>query len=290
MDWQSFFFNAKQRWPECLQERAKRRFIDPILAEEAYNYAFEKLSAENWRLLNRYQGRASQDTFLIAVYSNLLEDFARVRFGRHRPPVWLERLGTLWTRIYYLVCIERLDRQTIVQRLATPDGPDEVQVNEILMVIRARIPRCGEELSPRVVSLSDEASDALPGPETCTPEGLLAQEDLAVLFHALAQLLIEPSAALAPATISSRGWNAQDLAKYVRRRWQSFRSALTLTSQERLLLCLIYQEDKTIAAAARILGMAEHQARRQHVRLLKRLHSTLQQVGLTAETLRSLLD
>jgi RNA polymerase sigma factor (sigma-70 family) len=287
VDWQAFFFAASNQWPERLQERAKRRFVDPTLAEEAYTYAFEQLSAQDWHILNGYHHQASPDTFLIAVYNNLLEDFARTRFGRHRPPVWLERLGTLWTRIYYLLCIERLDKPTVVERLSTPEGPDEIQIREVIRAIYARIPNCGATLGPKPQRLADDPTDIdTPAPPSAIPENSLAEEELAALFQILAQFLAahpsEPSA--------TQHRNTQELARGVRQRWHSLQAALTLSSEECLILRLVYQENKKFAAVARALGIAEHQVRRQHARALKRLRTALHEAGLTAEMLRGLLD
>ncbi len=56
----------------------------------------DKLAEEDWRRLRAFTGQSTLTTYIGALSLRLLEDFARIRFGRVKPPSWVQRLGGIW--------------------------------------------------------------------------------------------------------------------------------------------------------------------------------------------------
>ena len=89
-----------------LEYLAGRRFKTGILAEEARNYVLDALSGNDWEKLRKYRDTGSFKAYLAQLIVRLLEDFARRRFGRKRPPAHVVVRGALWVRLFQLMCIE----------------------------------------------------------------------------------------------------------------------------------------------------------------------------------------
>ena len=45
------------------------------------------------------------DAYVRTAFRNILKDLYRQHFGRVRPPVWVQRLGAVWVRIFELFCV-----------------------------------------------------------------------------------------------------------------------------------------------------------------------------------------
>ncbi|WP_228854989.1 RNA polymerase sigma factor [Desulfomarina profundi] len=78
---------------EQINRMAVRRFGDTVLAEEAALSVMERLEEDNWKRVRAYCGKATFSTYLQVLTGRILEDFARSRFGRVRPPSWVKVLG-----------------------------------------------------------------------------------------------------------------------------------------------------------------------------------------------------
>src|SRR5262245_8190758 len=110
IDWQALFFDSRAEWPARLMTRARRRYGPPPDAEAAYNHAFQAISENEWsRLSDGYRGSGTAEGFMAITFVNLLEEYAVRKYGRLRPPAWLQRLGGMWTRVFELLCLRRLE-------------------------------------------------------------------------------------------------------------------------------------------------------------------------------------
>ncbi len=87
---------------------AVRRFGEGVLAEEAALAVIDGLRADNWYRLTAYNEKATFATFIRTLTVRLLEDFARKRFGRVRPPLWVKTFGGIWEKLFTALCLERL--------------------------------------------------------------------------------------------------------------------------------------------------------------------------------------
>jgi hypothetical protein len=281
-DWQHFVFDPAGRWIERLVRLAERRFPDAAVSGAAYNFAFERISSQDWHLLESYTGRAQPGTYLTAVFCRLLEDYSRARFGRPRPPSWLNRMGEMWKRIYQMLCLERMEPASIADRLTGQDARLHAEVHRTIAVIRARIPDCGQSRGEIAMEDPTETLESEPG-DTADPESQLSQHELAELLGALRSLLGHV-ATLAVREADSRAAMAASL---LAPRLAKLRDSLHLDDEERLVLKLIYQDGRTVAAAARALRIPEHQVRRMRDRAVSRLRQVMLAAGIGPELLTS---
>ena len=95
-----------EHW-ELINRLAGRRFPGSALAEEAALFVLNRLAADDWRRLRAFTGESTLATYIAALSFRLLEDFARARFGRSTPPLWVRRLGGIWLTLFRLLCLER---------------------------------------------------------------------------------------------------------------------------------------------------------------------------------------
>lgn len=284
MDWQAFVFDSSANWIDRLTAIARRRFGNGSIADEAFNFAFERLSADNWNMLTQFSGRAHPGTFLVTVFTNELEDFARRKFGRPRPPAWLERLGDLWLRIFKLLCLERQEPETIVDRLCAGQLRDPNDIRQIIKTVRGKISDCGKRTGEMVTDQVPDMGgdiDAVADPET-----IITRTDLAMLFRVLNSVLRGDVNAEPPHVSAA----ADTLAHTAFGKLASLRDALTLSAEECLILRQIYQDNVSISAVARGLRQPDHQVRRNAQRAVTRLRDALHAAGLTADVIRALLQ
>ena len=97
---------ALAHW-DMINRMAGRRFQQAVLAEEAALFVMDGLARDDWQRLQAFTGRATLATYVGALTLRLLEDFARIRFGRVKPPLWIQRLGGIWLTLFRLLCLER---------------------------------------------------------------------------------------------------------------------------------------------------------------------------------------
>ena len=269
---------------KLLQRSAQRRFKDGVLADQALDFVLEKLQQDHWSRLRAYQGDASFKTYLVHVVQRLLEDFARQRFGRPRIPEWIQAQGPLWEQVYRLLCLERLSATDVIETLrdAVPGGRPPQIIREAIAVIRKRVVNCGAPSSATaeqpLVELEEHhyrplADDAQA--HQLSPEALQAAEERTQLLTLLYGSVLDPAADSSPPD----AW---------RQAAQRLRAALSLSSEERLLLRLVYQDGLSVVEAGRLLGLGTHQVHGRLRRLLQRIRQQLEDTGL-AQELKGLL-
>jgi hypothetical protein len=270
-DWQTFMFDPAGRYVERLARLAERRFPDPTVSGAAYNYAFEKISDDDWRLLDGFTGRAQPGTYLMAVFSRLLEDYSRARFGRPRPPAWLKRMGELWRRVYQMLCLERMLPESIVDTLTARREREPVEIRRVIGVVRTRVSNCGQ--SPREINVEDPPEHS--GSDT-GPESEISQQELR-------ELLLVLRSAFVSASTSSSDANTEAALASVSPGLAKLPGLLDLDDEERLILKLIYQDERSVKAAAQVLRLPEHVVRRKHDRVVLRLREVLREAGVGPE-------
>lgn len=264
MDWSALFFDPGNDLPGKFMARARKRYGDSPDAESAYNYALDAISADNFALLDeRYAGTGSAAGFLSISFLNQMEEYARSKYPRVRPPAWLKRLGDLWVRTWQMLCLQRQNPETIVDALGhnTPERRDEIR--HATVQIKARVPNCGQYVAEQT-TLDDAGTPQVIETDDA-PEEADDREIGVVLLQVLGALIDEnavgPQQEAALATLGD---------------------AAVLSDQERLLLQLIYEQGHKIASAARALGLERKQASRLHGAVLQRLRNALAPLGLDA--------
>ncbi len=247
---------------------AGRRFTDPVLADEAVVYALAKLQAPGSRHLEGFSGRSRFSTYLGSVVRRLFEDFSRAKFGRLRPPAWIVKLGGWWLLLYRLLCMERL---SVVDTLATMENYQRARsfdAEEAASRILSEITDCGKMRGDEQLTADGELDHvAERGGEAGQDKGLEKRER-DILFAVIFQQLVGEDSAP-----SDHQGSFHKLLE----------GAVVLTSEERLLLKLCFQDDLSVSEAARLLDISVHQAHGRMRRLLQRLKDDLAKAGLAAE-------
>jgi len=263
VDWQTYLFDPQHNWIARLERVARRRLIDPNLADQALEQALAKLQENDWARLREFRAMARPDAFLLCVFRNLIEDFAIARFGKCRAPLWVQQLGLRWVGLHKRLCCERQTPDAVVAREAR-DGLDEKTLREICRVLKAKLPNCGSKTQFQSLDALQEqlgSVDAI-APSAAEPQQQHEQALCTDILDALTRLLN----ADAPST-PALAINTAPLQN------------ITLDVDTRLLLKMVYQDDISLPKAAAILGIAEHNARRQIKRALSELQHALQAAG-----------
>lgn len=253
-DWKQFIFDPEQGIYERLKRSARRRFPDPTLSEEAFNYAFDALFADDARRLRQYQGRSSKGSYLTVVFRNLLEGFAHKRFGKPRPPAWIKRLGSPWTEIYDLLCAKRRPPESVVDYLGSRGDWSAETLRAMVRQVGAQVVNCGGATMEQV-DLDPEFVQHDGG----TPEHSLGAQHVQAIYAVLAGLIDgqEPGAHIS---------GVEQLSNH----WQSLKDCLAgLADADRILLKLIFGKGYSVAAAARALNAPERQTGRRRDRALR---------------------
>ncbi len=273
-------------WLKKLDRIALRRFGQVGLAEEAATYVIQELSAEEWQLLSNFRGQASLDTYLQAVTNNLLEEFARRRFGRPRPPEWLKRQGPTWIRIWKMLSLERQSPSEVLVRFQQEGMWEAGFVEQAIRVIRARIPSCGQPImettstefgqEPTLCDVDEWDIPLQPGPDYVDQQRLI---DKLMLTLSLCIFPSRPSAA--PDDVPVRSDETTEVQQC---------PGVPLNGEERLVLKLLYQDGLKKKIIADALGYKRHQLSRVLQRALGKLQQGLHDHQLDPDIARAIWD
>ncbi|MFT5574709.1 MAG: hypothetical protein ACI89D_000219 [Bermanella sp.] len=276
IDWPQQVFDPQ--WQQQLEKHALRRFIEPITADEACSFVLDKLSEDEWARCKTFKGQAKPGTFLYSLSARLFEECSRQRYGRARPPVWLQQQGDFWIRLWKSICLERNSTSSVIDKLCRNGRFDTDIVKNIIRTIKARLPWCGVSHLPipaeflsadgEELSLLDanSAGDSL--------EDALARNHLRETLATLAALLDD----------------AESLADIEADTIARARQALSLDDESLLMLKLHFQEGLSFSAIARALGVPNHQPGRQIKRSLGEIHAALEQAGLDVRSAADALE
>lgn len=254
MDWRSLLFDSTRGVFKHLDALARRRFpTDPALAEEAFNVVLEVLSRDDWARLARFDGRGSAEGYLVRTFSHALEDFARQRFGRPRPPATIARRGGVWLRIYQQLIMERQLEPSVADALAADTDWPAADIAAAIREVKALCRSAAHSAS--FVPLEDDLDpNAIPEATVDPPP-----EPERQLQRSLRERVVYGLSRLFDATSAAAG----DVQR------------VEVDAEDRVLIRLLYAEGLSLAASARLLGRAEHEVRRRHQRLLKTLRQQL---------------
>ncbi|MGE4561248.1 MAG: hypothetical protein AB7E77_13675 [Desulfobulbus sp.] len=261
---------ALAHWP-TINRLAGRRFPQGELAEEAALFVMDKLAENDWQRLRAFSGQSTLATYLAAVALRLLEDFARRRFGRIKPPLWIRRLGGIWETLFRLLCLERFSPAEAVEILTTRQACAASVAEKAAYQLLGEIPNCGSYHGEETELPDDLPSTDEHNPGTM-PEKTLEQEEREQCLAALARIIFEEDHVAGKTRLLER----------------VLRTEISLEPRERLLLKLCFRDGVAVAEAGRMLGWNRHQAHGRLRRLLQRLRRDFAAAGLEQE-LRLLL-
>lgn len=259
---------ALAHW-DLINRLAVRRFGNVTLAEEAALFVMDSLAADSWQRLHAFSGKGSFKSYIASLSWRLLEDFSRKRFGRVRAPLWITKLGGIWTLLFSLLCLQRLSVAEAVESVScryTARNRDRYE--DAALTVLGRIPQCGRHQG---LELPFEDTDA--ATQDRSPEQLLEKDQQEHLFAVLfGELLGEKG-------------NSQILPdSFV----SLMQEGVSLNPEERLLLKLLYQDNVGVTRAGKLLSLNRDQVNGRLRRLLARLRNDFQRMGLGEELLELL--
>ncbi len=274
VDWQAIFFDPQIDLPGKLSSYARRRFGSSPDAEAAYNDALEHVSADDWRRLrDSYKGRGSPAGFIRIAFVRLIEDYAIGKYGKRRPPVWVQRLGQVWKRVYELLCLRRLPPETIVGYLTARGTVEPERVRFAIAQIRGRVTGCGQYTGEYAAEDPTAGAEGHGG-----STGDLEKDELTTLLKVMSSLIAGEREAVGPKTAASE--SVEQMTAGIIANRDALRAALAISDEERLILKLVYQDGYSIAKAARALRIHEQKVRRGHRAAIDRLREALQRFGI----------
>ncbi|MDH5232920.1 MAG: hypothetical protein OEY38_22930 [Gammaproteobacteria bacterium] len=254
---------------------AVRHLGESGLAEEATTYVLEQLSKDDWHLLKKFKNRSTPKTYLFVIVKNLINEFSVKRYGKARPPTWLQRQGELAVKIWKLVCLERQATQTVIDKFSALRNPEIIR--NTIRTIKARIPWCGvgsREIPVQVFEQSNGEifSEDMLLQDSVTPEKRMRENKHTELLLLMNYLLSDENEIFASDAIEI----SDDLYKKLDR----FGEQIRLTSEEKVVLKMVYQDGLKKNIVAHSLGMPAHLPGRILKRVFVRIHSVMESMDL----------
>lgn len=277
IDWLQIIFATDGTVNRSLEYVARRQFPhDETMADEAYNFAFDRLSTNNFAKLSSFQNKAKPSTYLIKVFTNLIRDFHRSKYGRCSPPNWLKAQGPDVVAIHKMLCCDHISKVEILQGYQTNGALEPSIVEATITSILRSIPTCLSRPTPAATKVNIEDQDQL--------DNSIAAD----------QTVLPPDLELGSDGIISAIWlyisqkqdqlDADQLTKLesLMNKWLP---ELDLTADEKLLIRKVKVESISIEEAAKQLGLKYHTARRSLERGLGKLRELFEKAGIDEDDL-----
>lgn len=263
-DWKK---KTVEQW-EKINRAAVRRFGNTSFAEEAALAVMEGLELNDWRRVRGYSGKASFSTYVMALTARLLEDFARTRFGRVRPPLWVKTMGGIWSKLFTALCLERLKVseavEVVFQRQFTAE---KKEIEDAAYSLLGRIPDCGTDRGYEVEYDETYHGQTWAGE---SPQGEKVEKDeRGQMLEYLFQTIL--------------GREGKEISKETVSKLESLK--IQLQPQDRMLLKLCFQDGLGVAEAGRLLGQTRYQAHGKMRRIMKRIRKEFERTGFDREVL-----
>ncbi len=268
-DWKK---KTVEQW-EHINRAAVRRFGDCSLAEEAALAVMDGFEANDWQRLRVYSGKASFSSFVRVLTARLLEDFARARFGRVRPPLWVKTLGGIWSKLFTALCLERLKVSEAVEVvLQRQYNAVKKEIEAAAYSLLARIPNCGTGRGYEVTY--DEMYHGEAVSEVSRQGEQVEQDEREQMLKYLFQTIL--------------GREEKELSADWIKKFRGLQ--IQLEPRDKMLLKLCFQDDLGVAAAGRLLGQTRYQAHGRMRRIMARIRREFERVGIDQELLLFLQD
>ncbi len=261
---------------------ASRRFGDTSLAEEAALFVLDRLEENDCARLQAFSGKSSFSTYIASVSIRILEDFARKKFGRVRPPGWLKALGGLWTVLFHLLCLERLRVPDAVETvIARGVFRDRDEIETAAWSILERIVHCGKhqglEVSiDEVAGTQNNKDDFFHCSSSLSePEKWLQEDEQRTFLH----LLFHETLDMDDHALDDIPRRLKNLSK----------QSIELSTEDKLLLQLCFKDNFSVSSAGKMLGLNANQVHGRLRRLLSRMREEFTRQGIS-DDLQQLLQ
>lgn len=259
---------------DMINNLAGRRFHSTTLAEEASLFVLEQLAEDSWKRLKKFSAESSFKTYLASVTFRLLEDFSRKKFGRKRPPAWIQKLGGTWLHLFRLLCLQRVDITEAVERIAQVFITEKKEaIEQKGLTVLENVVDCRSHQG-KEISIDDAQKQEHSGNHHMLQEQRFEDEEKHLLFKAIFKDIL---------TTDTKQKVYESSQKVVS-------VGVELKAEERLLLKLCYQDGLSVTEAGRILGYNRNQVHGRLRRLLIRLRHEFEKMDLDRELLQLLRD
>ena len=258
---------------ETLKAITKKWFRDETLFDEAFNYALEGLSKNDWERVRKYEGKATFKRYLSFVWCNLLEDFRIKKFGRTSAPKWVKALGWVGEELFNLLCGKNYSLEESVNRVIQESKfrLDEAVIETIAMDILSKIPNCGKKKGP-AFSIDDKQEgmknkvdfpDNNPGPGEMTEN-----KDTNLTLKALYRAFF---------IVSDKNTKASDILdeKKLNELTGAIGESIQIDAEERLILTAFFVDGQNITTIGKGLGYNQNQIHGKFRRLKERIRKKL---------------
>lgn len=265
IDWPKLVFTEK--FMSSIEKLVKRRFGDNVTAEESSTKIIEYISYNDWERCKQFRHQAKPSTFLYTLATNALEEFARQRYGRKRPPSWLKELGGIWIKLWQNLCLERQPVETVIDKFCQNDFFTRDETLENIKYIKKRLPNCGacgfemvnvEDINILSDSVNDSAHEEIPDKNIDNA----FHKDIFLLLKALTHPLESSVDSTSDDVTQKKDYKDNVQVPSMQVKLEAFKKQLTLSDQEILLLKLVYVQGLSKCAAAKVIGVPSHQGGR----------------------------
>jgi len=253
---------------DVIETLAEKEFMDPNDAIQATSYVLDYLEEKSW-LKDQFKKDSSFRTFLIAVVKNKLRDYFRMKFGRIRPPKWINDQGGLWIKIFKKLCVQQMSILDVEYSLTHIIDNEKTQreIQIIVDTILAKVKNCRKNKQLWEQTEEEYADSA-------NPDSAFEQEEKIRITLSVYASIIENES-------RSPGTNKQLYIKYLK-----FHKILELKTNERLFMKHIYETRLSINKAGEMMGWNSNQSHSKNKQIKERINKALKKSGLGEEIIK----
>jgi RNA polymerase sigma factor (sigma-70 family) len=226
----------------------KRRFSAENDQNECYLYVIDSLKADNFKRLWAFKGNSKINTYLYSLINSLVIDFRRKLYGRRRIPAGVAKLGKWAETVYRLVCWQKFTFDDAYDFLRI-DGLYSGSYSEFIQEVEP-IKKAPCRENPAFQSLDEAGKSVLKN-------------------------------------INDQGANPLEflIRKLDRERRVKAIKVIRLTTaalpeEDQLLVRLVYGSDRSVSAAAKVIGLPVSTAGKRLKRLLTKYREKLLAEGI----------
>ena len=262
----NYYKNQVFKHFNLIESLANKMFVDPNDSLEATIFVINYLEKESW-LKDQFKKRSSFKTFLISVVMNRYRDFFRTKYGRIRPPQWINDKDSIWKETFIKLYVQKMSRIEVEYHL-THMAENKLSKQEIQIIINTILAKVVNNFKNN--NFSCEFSDEEIA-DNKTPYTSFEQEEKIRIALSLYTSIIQNES-------NCPGINNQLHQKYIK-----FHKILKLSVPERLFLKHIYQTDLSINKAGEMMSWNTNQSHSKYRQIKKRIKKALSISGLWDE-------
>ena len=226
----------------------KRRFSAENDQTECYVYVIDSLKADNFKRLRAFKGKSKLNTYLYSLINSLVIDFRRKKFGRRRIPSGVVKLGKWAEAVYRFVCWQKFTFDDAYDFLRVDGLFTGSYIEFIKETEPIRKAPCRENQAFQSIDETRKSSLKNINDDGSNPlEFLIQRLDRERRIKAL---------------------------KVIRE------TTAELSENDQLLVRLVYGSDKSVSAAAKVIGLPASTASKRLKRLLTKYREKLLAEGI----------